>query len=388
MNRYRMIARTAGCLVGGLLLSASMIAQIDRSKAPAPGPAPAVHLGEHITFTLSNGMSVIVVENHKLPMVGVQLRFDIPPMVQADRTGYIELMGELLAAGTPTRDKAAIDEAVDGMGASLFTSSDGLYANGLKKNLSPLMEIISEVIVSPTFPEEELEKARKRAISDVQQRQEDPSAIADVVGRVVTFGRNHPYGEVMTEKTLRKIDRGVMVGYHNKFFRPEKGYLVFVGDITEKEARTLAKEHFGQWKPKPVSHVVNEDGTETIDGIGKVQPWKHVATPAGVRRVMIVDRPGSAQSIIRVGFPLNFQPKDLRALNAQVMNTILGGGVFNARLMQNLREDKGWTYGRDRAWTPTVSMERSTPTRACAPRSPIVPSPKPCSRSSGCGTSR
>ena len=345
MNRYRMIARIAGCLAGGLLLSASMTAQIDRTKAPAPGPAPAVHLGEHITFILANGMRVIVVENHKLPMVGVQLRFDIPPVLQGDRTGYIELMGELLATGTPTRDKAAIDEEVDGMGASLSTSTDGVFANGLKKHLPALMEILTEVATSPTFPEAELEKARTRAISDVQQRQEDPGAIADAVGRVVTFGRGHPYGEVMTEKTLRKIDRAAMVGYHRKFFRPEKGYLVFVGDITEKEAKALAKEHFGKWKPAPVSHVVNEDGTETIDGIGVIQPWKHLAIPNGPRRVVIVDRPGSAQSIIRVGFPLNFQPKDLRALNAQVMNTILGGGVFNARLMQNLREDKGWTYG-------------------------------------------
>ncbi len=354
MNRPTMNARmlTAGLLASGLLFPALMTAQIDRTKAPAPGPAPTVHVGEHITFTLGNGMRVILVQNHKLPVVGVQLRFDIPPMIQGERTGYIDLMGELLPTGTPTHDKASLDEAVDRMGALLATTSDGVYVNGLKKHLPALMELLSEVAISPTFPEAELEKARKRAMSDVQQRQEDPSAISDAVGRVVTFGRAHPYGEVMTEKTLQRVDRGVLLGYHAKFFRPEKGYLVFVGDVTEKEVKALAKEHFGKWKPKPVSHVVNEDGTETIEGIGMVRPWNHVATPAGPRRVIIVDRPGSAQSIIRVGFPLNYQPKDIRSLSAQVMNTILGGGVFNARLMQNLREDKGWTYGAGSSLDP------------------------------------
>lgn len=347
MNRQPLIPGSlrAVAIAGGLLLPAMMIAQIDRSKAPQPGPAPVVNLGAHTSFLLPNDMRVIVVQNHKLPLVSVQVRFDIPPLAQGDRTGYIEMMGELLATGTSTRDKAAIDGTVDRMGASLFTNSDGAYASALKKHLPALMDIVSDVIISPSFPETELEKARKRAMSDVQQRQEDPGAIADAVGRVVTFGKAHPYGEVMTEKTLRRIDRGAMAAYHKKFFRPEKGYLVFVGDITEKEAKDLAKEHFGDWKPARVRHVVNEDGTETIDGIGQIRSWKQAATASGERRVVIVDRPGAAQSTIRVSFPLNLQPKDLRALHAQVMNTILGGGVFNARLMQNLREDKGWTYG-------------------------------------------
>lgn len=336
-------AAHALAIMGGLLLTAPMTAQIDRSKPPVPGPAPTVDLGRHITFTLGNGMRVIVVENHKLPLVGVQLRFDIPPTVQGDRAGYIELFGDLLATGTATRDKAAIDEAVDRMGASLSTNSDGIHAHGLKKHLPALMDIVAEVAIHPTFPEAELKKARKQAISSVRQRREDPGAIADAVGRLVTFGRSHPYGEVTTEATLRKADRDALEGYHREFFRPEKGYLVLVGDITEKEARALAQEHFGSWRPVPVDPAVKKGGREVLNGTGT--RWEHAVTPSGARRVVIVDRPGSPQSIIRVGFPLDLQPKDPRALGAQVMNTILGGGVFNARLMQNLREDKGWTYG-------------------------------------------
>ena len=333
-------------LLAGLLIQpVVMNAQIDRSRPPAPGPAPTVNVGAHELFTLGNGLRVIVVENHKLPKVEVQLRFDHAPLAQGDKAGYIDLFGELLEAGTTKRDKAAIDEEVDRLGAYLTANSEGLSASVLKKHLEPLMELIAEITTTPAFPEAELDKARKRALSSVEQRKDDPDAIADAVGRAMTFGSGHPYGEVVTEATLRKVDRDQLAAFHAKFFRPEAGYLVLVGDITAKEAKALAKELYGKWKPSAKYIVVEEDGSETIPGLGAVRFLKQAKTPSGPRRVVLVDRPGAAQSIIRVGFPLNLQPKDIRSMAAQVMNTILGGGVFNARLMQNLREDKGWTYG-------------------------------------------
>lgn len=328
-----------------LSLPLSMTAQLDRSKPPAPGPAPTVQLGEHTTFQLKNGMRVIVVENHKLPMVSVQLRFDIPPIVQGDKAGMVDLVGDLLAAGTAQRTKAQIDREVDQLGATLATTNDGLYASCLKKNLNALMPVVKDVVTAPAFPEREFAKVVTRTRSGLQQRREDPDAMADVVGRAVTFGRVHPYGEVTTERTLDNVAPKHIRGYYQLFFRPEKGYLVFVGDINEKEAKQLATEHFGGWQPIRPATIKNEDGSEEMEGLGKVRYMPRVAVPSGTRRINVVDRPGAAQSVIRVGFPLNLQPRDVRALPAQVMNTILGGGVFNARLMQNLREDKAWTYG-------------------------------------------
>lgn len=350
MNHLRSIIRgrwDRGCLILITALAShhTMNAQIDRTKAPSPAPAPVVNIGEHQSFNLGNGMKVIVVENHKLPMVGVQVRFDIPPMSQGKQAGFIEMMGDLLATGAGKYTKSDIDQKVDMLGAHLYTSSEGAYATALKKNLGSLMPLLGSVVKSPSFPKDELEKARTRMMSEVQQRQDDASAVAEAVGRAVTFGRTHPYGEVVTEESLRSISREAIAAYHAKFFRPEHGYLVFVGDITVKEAKSLAKEHFGDWKPAQKYTVVNEDGSQTIEGIGEVRFLERPAVPKGPRRVVIVDRPGAAQSVVRVSFPLNLQPKDIRALSAQVMNTILGGGVFNARLMQNLREDKGWTYG-------------------------------------------
>jgi len=357
-RRTTRVARTALCVVGGLLAPALMIAQLDRSRPPAPGPAPEVHLGEHTSFTLTNGMRVIVVENHKLPMVSVQVRFDIPPVMQGDKTGYIDMVGDLLTAGsggtggTVARRKASIDEEIDRLGASLFASSDGVYASGLKKNLPALLDIVEDVVLRPSFPQDEFEKVKTRYRSSVMQRRDDADAIAEAVGRSVTFSRAHPYGEVMTEKTLDQVGVKHIQSYYHRYFRPEKGYLVFVGDITGKEAKELAKDHFENWKPAQQIAALNEDGTEPVDGLGTVRYMSKVATPSGVRRVVLVDRPGATQSVIRVMFPLNLQPKDLRAQSGQVMNTIFGGGVFNARLMQNLREDKGWTYGAHSSLDP------------------------------------
>ena len=346
-NTLRFLQRAVRSVatIGCWLLPSFMNAQLDRTKPPVAGPAPEVQLGEHTTTQLPNGIHLIVVEDHKLPLVSVQLRFDVPPIVQHVKAGYIDMVGELIMTGTTTRTKADIDHAIDALGADLSATNDGIYGGALKRNLGPLMELLQDVAQNPTFPAEELEKTRTRYRSSVQQRNEDPESLAEVIGRKVTFGRTHPYGEVMTMRTIATIDRAAIAAYHRYFFRPEKAYLVFVGDITEKEARDLAKEHFGKWRPAPALMTTDEHGNTDVEGLGVIQALQRPITPGGSRRVFMVDRPGAAQSVIRVSFPLNLLPKDLRAQQSQVMNTILGGGIFNARLMQNLREKRGFTYG-------------------------------------------
>ncbi|HNR56529.1 MAG TPA: pitrilysin family protein, partial [Flavobacteriales bacterium] len=233
---------------GALLLPVLMTAQLDRSHPPLSGPAPDVNIGHHSMSELPNGMHLIVVEDHKLPLVSVQVRFDITPVHQADKAGYVDLFGELLTAGAGKRSKAEIDRSVDAIGASLYTSGDGLFASVLKKNLEPLMALVEDVVTKPTFPEQEVKSALLRARSAVQQRREDPDGIAEAVSKLVTFGSGHPYGEMTTERTLGRIERAHLEAYHRRSFRPDNCYLVFVGDITEKEAKALAKEHFGRWK--------------------------------------------------------------------------------------------------------------------------------------------
>jgi predicted Zn-dependent peptidase len=332
-------------LAGALLLPTLMNAQVDRTQAPEPGPAPTVNIGDHRSFTLANGMRVIVVENHKLPLVSVQVKFDIEPVLQGDLAGYQDLVGEVLGAGTARHTKEELDELIDGMGASLSTSSDGLYASVLSRNFNQLMGLVYEVVTSASFPPAEVEKARTRMISSVRTRADDPDQIAEAVGRALTYGKDHPYGEVPTEATLARVRREHLYAYYQRFFRPEDGYLVFVGDITEAEARTLAERLFAGWKGATVKTTQGADGTEVVEGLGPVRKATVKPRATRPRSVCFVDRPGSAQSVIKVCFPVDLPPNDPMALSGQVMNTILGGGVFNARLMQNLREDKAYTYG-------------------------------------------
>lgn len=332
-------------LAATLLIPALMTAQVDRSKAPKPGPAPAVHLGEHQTFTLPNGMRVIIVENHKVPVVSAQVRFDIPPVMQGDITGYKDLVGEMLTCGTARLTKEQFDEQVDGLGAQVNGSSNGVYATSLKKNFREVMDLVYQVVTSATFPADEFEKAKTRLASEVQARADNPDQIADVVGQALTYGKDHPYGEVTTMASLEKVTRKQAYQYYRHFFRPQQGYLVLVGDITAKEGRELAEHYFGSWNGAELATTKDEAGHDVVKDLGPIIPaTKEPRLPRDVR-VAFVDRPGSAQSVIRVVFPVQLKPNDPMAIQAQVLNTILGGGVFNARLMQNLREDKGYTYG-------------------------------------------
>ncbi|MCW5898051.1 MAG: insulinase family protein [Flavobacteriales bacterium] len=329
----------------GLFASCIMYAQADRGLPPEPGPPPVVRVGDHVTFALPNGLRVIVVEDHKLPLVGVQFHADIPPMVIAGKAGLTDLVGETIATGTRTRDKAAIDEAVDAIGATFETSADGVYAACLKEHVPQLMGLFRDVVTAPSFPDAEVDAARKNLASLLRQRTADPEGIADAVIRRQIYGKAHPYGDIAAEHSVLRITAADARAWHARYFRPDKGYLVLVGAITEKEARKLAKDHFGKWKATVPVPKNLESGEEKVPGLGDVRYLRRTATPGEKRRVFVHDRPGATQSVVRVGHPLNLKPNDLRALDARVMNTIFGGGTFSSRLMDNLREDKGWAYG-------------------------------------------
>ena len=322
-----------------------MHAQVDRSKAPYPGPAPTVRVGAAKNSTLPNGMQVIVVENHKLPIVSVQMRFDHPPFKQGERAGYLDLVGEMLTAGTARRTKAEIDATVDRLGAQLTGTTDGLFASSLKKHFRELMQLVYEVVAAPTFPGPEFEKVKTRYISGLKSREDDPDQIAETVGRALTYGKGHPYGEIPTEASMAKVGREQLVAYHQRFFRPENAYLVFVGDITEREAKEIANSMFGSWQGTGAAPAPDANGVETVKNLGPIHYAGKPPANLNPRSMAFVDRPGSKQSVIKAVFPVDMKPNDPMALTAQVLNTILGGGVFNARLMQNLREARAFTYG-------------------------------------------
>src|SRR5688572_10449313 len=140
------------CVSVVALFTAFSYAQVDRSKVPPPGPAPKITLGKYESFTLKNGLKVIVVENHKLPKVSFNLVLDIDATLEGNKSGYVSIFGAMMGRGTTTKTKIQLDEQIDLLGADLSTFSTGMYASCLKKNTDKLMELMADIILHPSFP--------------------------------------------------------------------------------------------------------------------------------------------------------------------------------------------------------------------------------------------
>jgi predicted Zn-dependent peptidase len=308
---------------------------LDRSIVPQPGPAPKIQIGKATSFTLQNGMKVIVVENHKLPNVTYSLSLNLTPIAEGNKAGYISIAGDLLSAGTTTKSKGQIDEAIDFIGGSLSTSASSVSGSCLSKHSETLLALMQDVLLHPSFPIEELEKTRKQMISGLTSEKTDPNAVSDKIGNVVRYGARHPYGEFMTESTLSNITREDLMGYYQTYFSPLVATLVVVGDVTPEQAKTSANKYFGEWT-------------------GNVVPARTYPAPAELKanQVAFVAMPGAVQSVIDVTYAVSLNITSSDYLAATVLNNILGGSGFQTRLMQNLREDKAYTYGAYSSMSP------------------------------------
>jgi zinc protease len=301
---------------------------VDRSKAPAAGPAPILQIGQYQMFELDNGLKVVVVENHKLPRVSYNINLDIDPIIEGPRAGYISMAGDLLGAGTTTKSKAQIDESVDFLGANLNTGSSGVFGSCLSKHRGEFLTIMSDVLLNPSFTNEELEKLRKKTLSGMASDKTDPNTISSKITNIKKYGVEHPYGETMTESSVKAITRDDVVGYYNTYFRPNAAYLIIVGDITVEQAKADANQYFAAWKKGAV-------------------PAHNYPMPKApeANKVVFVPLAGAVQSVIDVTYPIDLKPGTQDAIVAGVLNNVLGGSGFQTRLMQNLREDKAYTYG-------------------------------------------
>ncbi len=321
-----------------LLFSMNLLAQVDRSKMPEPGPAPEIKINDAESFTLDNGLKVFVVENHKIPEVSFSVMFNYSPVYEGNLAGLANITGDLLGTGTTSKTKDQIDESVDFIGATLTTSANGVYGSVLKKNMDTFASIIGDVITNAKFSESELSRIQKRTISSLKASEKNPSAIAENVKKVLDFGSNSPYGEIETEKSVKSITLDKCNDFYNKYMRPNDSYLAIVGDVNLDEAKEMAEKYFGGWKK------------------GNVPENKFKSKrPPLIRKVALVDRPASVQSVIHVTYPVKFKPGSKEIFAAGVANAILGG-AFVSRLNMNLREKHAYTYGAHSTLNPDLFM--------------------------------
>ncbi|HEX8267690.1 MAG TPA: pitrilysin family protein [Pyrinomonadaceae bacterium] len=305
----------------------------DASKLPKPGPDPKFTLPAIEKQKLSNGLEVWVVRQTELPIVSMNMVFKSGGTFEpADKSGVSSMTAGLLNTGTKTRSALDISNRLQSTGANVNAGSGWDAATvgmqTLTKNFDQALEIYSDVIVNPTFPEKELENVRRRAIVGFAQRKSNPNAISGLVYDRILYGNNHPYGRQLsgTENTIKALTRADLVSFYEANYRPNNAVLIVVGDVESKTLMPKLEKAFADWKP----------GTVANGTLPSVQPLQKTA-------IYLVDRPGAAQSVVSIGHVgVDRSSPDFFPL--QVMNSILGG-QFTSRINLNLREDKGYTYG-------------------------------------------
>ena len=313
----------------------ALLAQsVDRTKAPAPGKAPLIQVGNPVKYTLANGLQIFVVRNTKLPTVVASLVINLDGVKEGDKAGVADMAGQLLKRGTTKMSKEVLDEAVEYLGGSLSTSSLSATASSLKNNFPKLFELMSDVILHPTLAKEELEKVRIQTLSGIESNKDNADAISNNVMNKLVYGSNHPFGEMATTKTVNAVNLDDVKNYINTYWKPNMAYLVFVGDIEPATAKALAEKNLGIWKK----------GTTISQQFPK--PIKPSST-----YVAIVDRPASVQSVVAIASSVDLVKGAPNDISANVMNNILGGN-FSGRLFNNLREQHAFTYGAYSSLTP------------------------------------
>ncbi len=312
-----------------LILSASLgYSQLDRSVRPKAGTPPTINIKDSEVFKTDNGITVILSENHQLPKVSIQLVTGSDPMAEGNKAGLSTIAGQLIMSGTTNRSKDQLDNEVDYIGATLSASGTSLYLSCLTKHLPKGMELMSDILLNANFPDSEFERVKKLNESGLLSAKSSADAMGANAVQKANFPKGHPYGEVMTEATLEAITKNDVENYFKTIFTPQGSYLVIVGDMNKAQAKELVEKHFASWKGGP---AYKEELGQGIFNKGN--------------RVIFVKKTGAVQSKVIVTYPIKINQGDANQIPLTVANGILGGGGFGTRLMQNLREDKAYTYG-------------------------------------------
>lgn len=308
---------------------------VDRSILPKIGSAPDVAFPEIKTATLENGLKIMLLERHSVPIVNAAMVVDAGFAADsADKAGAASLASDLMDEGTATRSAFDIVNQLDMLGSSVSTNSgldqSFVRLRSTKQNFGKAMEIFADVIVNPSFPDEQFNVQKQRAVAGIAQEKAQPNGAALRVLPQLLFGKDHSYGRPFSgsgfESTVGSLTRNDLVKWHSDWFRPNNATLVVTGDTTLEEVRAIAASAFKDWKTARVP-------SKNIGTVG--------ATKSG--KVYLIDKPGAPQSTIvaaHVSEPAG-QPDEI-AIETVMRNF---GGMSTSRLNRNLRLDKHWSYG-------------------------------------------
>ena len=310
-----------------VLIGLSATAQIDRTKIPSSGPTPEVNLREAKEFKLKNGLTILVATDTKFPVVSWSLNLNNPPAFEGDKAGVQSLTGALLGKETQQSTKDEFAEKVDFLGASVSVTPNGGFGYCLAKYQENVFSLFAEAAFQTKFTQEELDFEKEQLIEGIKSGKNSAAAIAGNVRGAVFYGKNHAAGEIVTEETVNNVTLEDVKQFYNERFKPSNGYMLFTGDITVKEVKTLLKKYMKNWESGAVA-------------IPEYPAFEDVSTT----EINFVDVPNAVQTELAVMgvSSLKMTDKDYHA--SLVANYILGG-AFGSYLNMNLREKNGYTYG-------------------------------------------
>jgi len=306
---------------------------MDRNRVPEAGPLRAFDFPAVDRRSLEGGLDLRVARTARLPIVSANLFVRAGESALNDgKAGLSVLAGDALEGGSRRRSGSELAESLERIGARLDVSTGwegtSVSVSCLAERLPEALGVLAETLLEPEFPTEEVARARSQALAGIRQRAMDPASLASETATHRYFADGVPFARPLegSQATVEPLGRNHVRGYAEAFYRPAGGGLVVVGDVDPEEIAELAASRFDGWKGEP-------PGAGDFD----VEPRTRERT------VLVLDRPGSVQSEVRVGHVgLERSHPDVFALT--VVNTLLGG-AFTSRLNLNLRERHGFTYG-------------------------------------------
>jgi zinc protease len=318
-----------------LLLSAPGIVCAGQDSFPAmpPSDLPArpYNLPKTETLTLPNGLKIVVAESHRVPLVTLRMEVQAGAILDpADQPGLANAVADQLSAGTQQYSSLQLREAAERLGGTVNVSAGDDFATvsatALSENTTPLIQLLTEVLLHPTFPDDELALYKSLAQQQLVVQHQNPAFLANEQISHILYG-THPYGIVSTTPAaLSALTREKLLDFYKAHYTPQGAVLVVVGDVQPAAVFSAVSKAIQGWS-----------------GSGAAAPSLPALPTRDARHVYLVARPGSVQSNIVLGnLALKRDDPDYFALT--LANTILGGGGFNSRLFSNVREKQGFAY--------------------------------------------
>jgi zinc protease len=330
--------RKALAIAAALVISLANIAAIaqqtlDRTVVPPPGPTPVLRVPTWTKQELANGATLIVSERHTLPLVSFTITFlgGSNQFEAATKRGVASMTASMLSEGTTTKTGDQISDALQLLGTGISSGVGGEEGSlgfvSTAKNFDATLGILADMMLNSTFPADALDRLRGRTLVNLTQAKDQPVVVGAQVFNKILYGNAHPYGQRVTETSVKAITRDDVVAFAKSYYQPGRAIITVVGDITPARAKSAVEKSLAAWAK------AGDKPSFDYPTLPELQPAK----------IYLIDKPGAAQSVFNIGLP--GPPRNTPDYFAlQVLNTILGG-QFQSRLNANIREQKGYSYG-------------------------------------------